>query len=391
VEAVVFSCLGTAMVPFDRGGRPLAAAPAPADARPMAGPDPAERLGLDAAALRRTTGSDPRLASFLRHVLWWQAARPDVMGQVHRFRSLRGYLLHEWTGADVEDASWASRTMLMDLGSRDWSPDIVAAAGLASDVLPPIAASVSVWPVKRAVAARLGLAPRAVAVLGGMDNGCSLLGAADPGPRTLANIVGTYEHMAGAGSLDAARAAAAASDGLVHVDPLPGRYIAMSRVPVGELLAEVASASLEGLDMLLDRVTGPPQGLSIELDKEAVRARLRTDEPPGLVLRAVLESAAAVLSGFVDQWQKAVAARPGIVAVGGGSQRTQLLQLKADVMGRPISTPAHDEAAGIGALRLAAMAIRHLSPQDACALFANPVVRTLRPAVSDQHPAVHEG
>ena len=115
IDTVVFSCLGTAMVPVDRMERPLGAALAPADLRPLSGVSLMESIDLREDALRQMTGWNPRVPSFLLHALWWQQARPEVMEQLHRFRSLRGFVLQALCGADAEDPSWASRSMLMDL------------------------------------------------------------------------------------------------------------------------------------------------------------------------------------------------------------------------------------------------------------------------------------
>ncbi len=130
IETIVFSCLGTAMVPLDDDGRPLGPALSPADERPARGPGPAVGLDMDAAELFLRTGSDPSVASFLWHVLWWRREHPEVMGPLGRYRSLRGYALQELCGVDAEDRSWASRSMLMDLETNTWSEPILGAAGL---------------------------------------------------------------------------------------------------------------------------------------------------------------------------------------------------------------------------------------------------------------------
>lgn len=379
IEAIVFACLGTAVVPVDATGRPLGAALAPADARPMQSPGVAGQLGLTEDVLRHLTGSDPRIASSLLHILWWRREHPEVMERLHRFRSLRGYLVQQLCAADVEDPSWASRTMILDLATTAWSAAILEAADLSAEMLPAIAPSTASWPVEPAAARRFGLSPRAVVVLGGMDNGCSLLGATDPGEPSLANIVGTYEHMAGAASLDVARCAAAAAGGLVHAYPLPGRYVGMTRVPIGDLLAEVAKGSPSQLDRLLDDVSAVPRGHRVRLDARMVREALAAGTSPATVLQGLLESAAAVLGRFADAWESALHEPAHVAAVGGGALRTNLLQLKANVVGRPFSTLACDEGAGMGALRLAAMAVLGVSPGAACELFANPVARTIGP------------
>ncbi|MFV2064710.1 MAG: FGGY family carbohydrate kinase, partial [Chloroflexota bacterium] len=138
IDTVVFSCLGTAMVPVDRSERPLGPALSPADTRPPMGAALEADLGLPMDRLRHLTGSDPRIASFLGHFVWWRQAHPEVIDRLHRFRSLRGFIVQRLCGADAEDQTWASRTMLMDLATNAWSEAILSAAKLPTEVLPEI-------------------------------------------------------------------------------------------------------------------------------------------------------------------------------------------------------------------------------------------------------------
>jgi xylulokinase len=385
IRTLVFSCLGTAMVPVDREGRPLGPALAPADRRPLDGPGLAETVDMSLAELRQRTGCDPAVASSLMHFLWWWRTKPEVMAVLHRFRSLRGFAIQELCGADAEDATWASRTMLVDLETNRWSGAILAAAGLPAAVLPPIEPATTTLPVRRSAIERLGLAPGAVALLGAMDNCCSFLGAADTERSDLVNIVGTYEHMAGVASLAEVREVAGDSGAIVHTYLEPDRYIAMTRVALGELLALAAGGDLTRLDHLLEAVAATPRGDAIALTPEAVTEAICAGVPPPRVLQALLESEAAVLRRFVEAWPGDGSRRP-IAAVGGGASHPAVLQLKANLLGEPLSTLASDEGAGIGALRLAAMVTQSMSSREASRLFPNPSVRTYYPIADATGP-----
>ncbi len=380
VDTLVFSCLGTAMVPLDRAGRALGPALAPSDPRPAAGPPVVDRLALSAETLFDLTGQDPRLPSFLLHWLWWRETEPDLMRRLHRFRSLRGYIVEGLCHADAEDPSWASRTMLMDLATDAWSEAVLGAGGLPADALPAILPATSAWTADEAAGARFGLAPGARVVLGAMDNCCAFLGASEAGEHRLVNIAGTYEHLAGVGGLDLVRPAVRAVGGLVHRYPLDGLYLGYSRVALGPLLDAIEAAAGEPLERLMDEVAAAPTGARVGLDPGEVADALRAASPPGRVLQGVLESCAALLGRFAAAWSDGGGAIDRIVAVGGGAAWPRVLQLKAGVLGRPVCTVRLDEAAGLGALRLAAVAVAGASPEEACALFPNPVARTWAPA-----------
>ncbi len=380
VDSLVFSCLGTAMVPLDGQGSPLGPALSPADARPSSIPGLMDSLGLPRETHLALTGQDPRLSSFLLHWLWWRVAHPEVAARVHRFRSLRGFLVADLCGADAEDASWASRTGLMDLATDTWSETILAAGDLPGSALPPIRRSTATWPVEPRVGARLGLRPGARVVLGAMDNCCAVFGASDPLEPRLVNIAGTYEHMAGTGSLPLTRPAAQAVDGLVHRFLLPGEYLSLSRVAIGHLLSEVEAVAPGGLGPLMDAVRETPTGRRLALHVDAVRDALAGGTAAVDVVQALMETSAQLLGRYADAWAAAGGRVDRIVVVGGGAAHARVLQLKANSLGRPVSTLAFDEGAALGALRLAAIAVRGASPGDACRLFADPVARTWWPA-----------
>ncbi|MFV2064170.1 MAG: FGGY family carbohydrate kinase [Chloroflexota bacterium] len=380
-DTLVFSCLGTAMVPLDRAEQPLGAALAPADTRPTRGPWLDESVDMPADELFGRTGSDPGAASSLLHFLWWQREHPGVLERLHRFRSLRGYAVAEFCGADAEDHSWASRTMLVDLETNAWSEAILAAAGLPAEALPPIEPPTATYPIGDSVVQRLGLARGAVAVLGGMDNCCAVFGSAGPDGAGLVNIVGTFEHMARAASLQPARQVASAADAIIHTYLLPGQYITMTRVPMGDLLSRAAAGYPGGLERLLDEASPEPLERTMRLDGDAVDGALTAGVPRSSVLQALLEASAAVLKRFADAWADPGLASSPVTAVGGGAAHDAVLQLKANLLGRPFVRLASDEAASLGALRLAAMAVRDLPASEACDLFTNPTIQTYRPRI----------
>lgn len=382
IDTLVFSCLGTAMAPVADDGRPLGPALAPADARPQADAARLARLDLGAAELAHRTGSDPAVPSFLLHALWWRTEHPDVVERAHRFRSLRGFVASRLGDIDAEDPSWASRTMLFDLDAADWSDEIAAAAGLRAELLPPLQPSTAAFAIDDAAVGRLGLAPGARLVLGAMDNCCALLGAAGPDGSGLVDIVGTFEHMAGAAPLEAARHVAEAAGAFVHAYLLEGQYIALTRLALGDLLAQVAEGSGAELGSLLDELSSEPTGRLVAATPEAVDAALSAGRSRAEVLQGVLESSVAPLLAFADAWAALGLPDDPVTAVGGGAHDPTVLQLKATLLGRSLVTLASDEGAALGALRLAAMAVEGATPAEACGLFANPVTRTIEPSTA---------
>ena len=379
VDAIVITCLGTAMVPVDGAQRPLGPALSPADTRPWRGGGLEQKLDMSMEELRHVTGSDPLVASFLLHWLWWRDERPDEMARLHRFRSLRGFVAEDLSGADAEDRSWASRTMLLDLETNDWSDAILEEARLSSGALPGIHPSTATWPIRPERIAELGLAADARLVLGAMDNCCAFLGATEPAAPGLVNIVGTYEHIAGISALEVARPVAATGEGIIHTYLLPDTTITMTRIPIGLLLARAAGDAARSLEALLREISVRPTGERVALDASAVDDALSQGVGRVRLVQGLLESSIDLLGVFADAWQSAERPTDHLVAVGGGARHGTALQLKANMLGRSLSTLSSEQGASLGALRLASIAVQGDSPDEACARFVNPVAATWRP------------
>jgi sugar (pentulose or hexulose) kinase len=156
----------------------------------------------------------------------------------------------------------------------------------------------------------------------------------------------------------------------------------MTRVPMGELLASVAEGDPRGLDELMRSVSDRPSGSAIALDPAAVAAALDGGRTRTSVLQSLIEAGTAVLERFADAWDRLGSPSTPVTAVGGGAAQEAVLQLKANLLRRSFVTLQSDQAAGLGALRLAAMARGEMSAPEACALFANPIKRTISPSSS---------
>src|SRR5665647_854321 len=80
--------------------------------------------------------------------------------------------------APISDYSVASRTMALDIGRREWSSEILAAADVAPSLMPGLAPSGTViGEVSARIAADLGMQTDAKVVAGGFDQAMAALGS----------------------------------------------------------------------------------------------------------------------------------------------------------------------------------------------------------------------
>ncbi len=139
--------------------------------------------------LRSTTGlplatyfSGPKIKWILDHV---QGARSKAQRGEMLFGNMDTWLIWNLTGAHITDVSNASRTLLMDLQTLDWSPEILDLLDIPRLMLPDIKASVEVYAVGRGEL-------KGVQVAGDLgDQQAALFGQACFSPGEAKNTYGT--------------------------------------------------------------------------------------------------------------------------------------------------------------------------------------------------------
>ncbi len=209
--------------------------PMAADGRPL-GP---AILFLDgrsheqAAAIRASVGEERFLAeacnlpvsggSSLASILWIRDHQADVWEQAAMFGHTNTYMVKRLTGAWAIDPSTTSITGLYATSRNDltWNADVLEAAGLEADRLPPLMHSFDpVGSILPAVADELGLPRDAVVLCGGNDAALAAWsgGLAAPGDANL--ISGTCDI---ANVCTDRPVASAAFNVRAHV--LPGRWL----------------------------------------------------------------------------------------------------------------------------------------------------------------------
>ena len=144
----------------------------------------AERVGLPLA----TYFSGPKVRWILDHV---DGARARAERGELAFGTVDSWLIHRLLGEHLTDATNASRTMLMDLDSLAWDPQIAADMAIPASLLPEIRSSAGQFGTIREPAALAGV--RLAGVLG--DQQAAMVGQACLQPGTVKNTYGTGNFM----------------------------------------------------------------------------------------------------------------------------------------------------------------------------------------------------
>jgi xylulokinase len=352
------------------------------------------------AALHAISGQVLRPVFGAMKLLWLRDTRPELFARARRWLSVADYLIRRLAGVDATDRSLASRTMLLDQRTHDWSGELLGLAGLSVDLLPPVFPSGTVvGSVTEAAAAQTGLPASTPVATGGHDHLCGGLaaGVVAPGQAlvslgTAASLVAPSAEFHGGGAvfaqglscycyvaaeryvvqggLSAAGAALAWLARLLRGDARPEDYAALDQAA---LESPPGARGLVCLPHL--RGSGTPERDSAS---RAAFVGLREAHGPGDMWRALIES----LACWARQNLAAIEAATGqpierLTLIGGSARGVLLPQALAEIAGCAVALPEIAEASALGAALLAGRAVGVPAPPPADTRVVEPDARRL--------------
>ncbi len=402
VRAICISSQAPTLVIVDSAGRPVAPAHTWMDRRSEPECAWLRATGLEEQIVAENGG---RVDSYFLapKLLWVARNQPEWLQPGNRVLLANGYLVLKLTGVACVDRSHGPLTQLYAGARGDWSAELLAALELAPELLPPlldcgaVAGSVTV-----AAAAATGLLPGTPVLAGMVDGTAAALEAGVLRPGHAVEMTGQSTVLlmcSGApyrgrelfplGHALADRhlvvGAMVATGGALRWfrDQLAGAEVAEAGrrgVEPFELLTAQAESSPAGANRLLflpwlygERSPiwdANARGVFLGLSLATTRADL---------IRAVLEGAAYGLRHNLATAAAAGVKVKSLVCLGGGARSRLWLQIKADVLQRPVWAPAAPNAAGgavLGDAILAAVSAGlHRDLESAVAAMTAPMVR----------------
>ncbi|CAN7607575.1 FGGY-family carbohydrate kinase [Devosia sp. LjRoot16] len=279
----------------------------------------------------------------------------------------KDFLALRLTGVAATDPSCASTTGLMDIGTRDWSAELVELLDIDRGLLPPILAAETVLGGLTADAANaLGL-PVGLPVINGCgDAAATTIGSGAEQPDEVSIYLGTSGWVAGVTALTERtprpyyRLSHPLHGGLIEVAPIfsAGAAAQWARdtlgltLPEAERLAGEADAAPGGA-LFLPYLNGERTPF-VDLELRAGFANVAASDSAAALYYAALEGVAFAIAANV----RAMGAVGPVYLVGGGAQSAVWPQIMADVLGREVTVPQYPVlAASLGAYRAAAKAL----------------------------------
>lgn len=381
ISALSVSSFGESMVPLGAGGEALSPVAVYSDTR---GEDVEQdlRSRVDVPRFFEITGYEPSRVSSMCRMMWLKRRRPEVYQQSRLFLPFNALLLYQLGAEPHIDVTLASTTQGFDIWKRSWDLEILSAAEIDPNLLPPVAEPGTVVGVlKHTAAQELGLPDGILLVAGGHDQQCVSLGA---------GVVESGDVLDGLGSVEAIGVVtdqtldmAALRHFCFSIEPhvVPGRYSVygctttaghavkwfrdclcpdfVSRAresgkDVYDLMFEAMAENSEGV-LWVPYFSGAGTPFNVpDAGSLLIGASLHTNR--GILLRALLEGIAFEAELNLECMRRAGLSLREICAVGGLAKSERYLQMKADLMGRDVVTMRSNEAGALGAAILAAQA-----------------------------------
>lgn len=307
---------------------------------------------------------NPILAGYTASKLpWTRKHRPEAYARLATILLPHDYVNFWLTGQAWMEHGDASGTGWLDVRTRRWSPEMLAATDPRRDLaacLPPLVEADASFPIAPAIAEDLGL-PRTVRVAaGGGDNMMAAIGTGNVAPGVLSMSLGTsgtlFAHAARPVVDDTAGWAAFCSStgGWLPLICTMNCTVATERVARlfgfdsrdGEAVMAGTAPGASGLVMLpffngertpdLPRARASLSGMDLD------------NLTRGNAYRAAMEGATYSLRNGYDAFRAAGLGFDAIRLTGGGSRSAAWRQMVADVFELPVEVPGQTEGAAFG-------------------------------------------
>lgn len=306
----------------------------------------------------------------LPKILWVQENEPEVLSQAHQFLLPKDYVRLRLTGDYAMDYSDAAGTLLLDVGSKQWSADIAGAFDLPMSLCPKLVESFEqTGTLLDDIAELTGLLPATKVFAGGADNACGALGA---------GILGEGRTMCSIGTSGVVLSYETNKDlnleGKVHFfnhGEKDAYYIMGVTLAAGHSLNwfKETFAADKSFDELLKGLDSIPAGSGGLLFTPYIVGE-RTPHPDADIrgsfigmdsghtlshfTRSVLEGITFSLRESIEIVRESGKEITEIVAIGGGAKNETWLQMQADIFNATIVKLESEQGPAMGASMLAA-------------------------------------
>jgi xylulokinase len=193
IEALSVSSIGEAMVPVTKNRQILGNSILGNDLR---GEEFIKDLlqKISKESVYRINGNMPDVFYSLPKIAWIKKYNSTLYNETSYFLLWADFVCFMLGGKPVTNYSLANRTLLFDINSREWSAELIKAAGIDPDKLAPVCQSGQfLGTISDSACLETGLKPGVSIISGGHDQCCAALGSGITGNSNAALYgMGTY-------------------------------------------------------------------------------------------------------------------------------------------------------------------------------------------------------
>lgn len=415
LSAITLSVQGDAVIPVGRDDKPLYRAILGMDTRSRQEADWCDTV-LGAYELFAVSGMRPHPVNSLTKIMWIERNRPDIAEKVHKYMTYES-LFYKLLGSDeaITDSTMASRTMAYSQQSGGWCGDILRRTGVAAEKLCTIVPSGNVvGRLSGALAEELGLTGRPLLVAGAHDQVSAALGAGAVEEGLAVDSHGTAEVLSVC--LEQPNRSRPFFEGYYpcYRHALSGKYFSFALNHAGGIVLKWLRDTLVWKDgpggesisfgKLVEDMPEQPSGLLFlphlngsgtpycDLNARGAIVGLTLASTKEEIVRALLEGLAFEMRVNQDRFAEIDIPIRAIRCVGGGAKSPKGLQLKADILGQPVSSLRVREAASLGAaiIGFTACGVFRSMEEGARALVRTDATYEPNPALAARYLALYD-
>ena len=367
-----------------------------------------QRTAAECAEINQRVGTqrlieiagNPALTGFQApKILWVRNHEPANFARIAHILLPKDYIRLLLSGVYATDAADTAGTLLIDLTSRDYSDEILAALEIKREWLPTVYEGPSITSYLTAdVATALGLTAGIPIIAGGGDNAAAAIGTGIIKSGVVNSSIGTsgvvFAHsdnialdpqgrlhtfchsVPGAWHMMAVTLSAGGAFGWLRSTL---RQTGASDLSYDDLTAAAANvpAGAEGL-IFLPYLSGERTPHLDPLARGAF-VGLTTRHGIGHMARAVMEGVTFSLRDGIEIMRELGVPTTDVRATGGGGKSPLWRQMQADIYNAPVSTLAAEEGPAYGAALLAGVGTGHFADVNDAVTRCVRVVATTQP------------
>lgn len=317
-------------------------------------------------------------------LLWIKNNEPDVFEKAKNILLPGSYMVHWLTGESYVDYSNASSSMLYNVSKKCWDEEMGKAVGIAPEIMGTIGAAEDVvGTISQRAARELGLSTKTKVIIGCGDEHAACVGTGLVKPGMVCDITGTAEPVAAVADKPYFDTIGHLVETHAHADQRwwlienPGFVSGGSTRWFRDYV--VRSDSYDSMNMMAAKSPVGSNGVIFLPCMQGAMTPTWNGNARGTftgltlshsfddICRAVFEGIAFGLRDNIDRFQEIGMDCSSVRIVGGGTKSPLWCQMKADLLGKPMTAAKNSEGAAIGAAMLASVAEGNFKDLDEAA------------------------